>query len=110
VTWDGFPAIVSTENGFRARSRRGWNMTAALPELRGLPEGFLLDGELVAFNDKREPPFPLVAQRVLFHDRSVALTYMVFDVLRADGENVMGQPSPNGASVCSGWASTGQRG
>jgi bifunctional non-homologous end joining protein LigD len=92
VKWDGFRAIVSTENGVRVRSRRGWNMTAALPELRGVPEGLLLDGELVAFNGRREPDFPLVAQRVLFHDRSVALTYMIFDVLRADGEDVMRQP------------------
>ena len=25
--WDGFRAIVSTEDGIRVRSRRGWNMT-----------------------------------------------------------------------------------
>jgi ATP-dependent DNA ligase len=34
LKWDGFRAIVSTENEFRVRSRRGWNMTAVLPELR----------------------------------------------------------------------------
>ena len=30
---DGFRAIVSTTGGLRVRSRRGWNMTALVPEL-----------------------------------------------------------------------------
>ena len=38
-----------------ARSRRGWNMTQLLPELRYLPGGLVLDGELV---DRREPAIP----------------------------------------------------
>jgi bifunctional non-homologous end joining protein LigD len=48
LKWDGFRAIVSTEDGPRVRSRRGWNMTPTLPELRKLPRGLVLDGELVA--------------------------------------------------------------
>jgi bifunctional non-homologous end joining protein LigD len=47
MKWDGFRAIVSTANGFDVRSRRGWNMTEVLPELRKLPSGLVLDGELV---------------------------------------------------------------
>jgi bifunctional non-homologous end joining protein LigD len=74
------------------RSRRGWNMTPAVPELRGLPEGLVLDGELVAWNRHGEPHFPDICRRVLFRDRSVALTFMVFDVLRVDGESVMEKP------------------
>ena len=37
VKYDGFRAIVSTENGFQVRSRRGWNMAERVPELRNLP-------------------------------------------------------------------------
>jgi bifunctional non-homologous end joining protein LigD len=48
LKWDGFRAIVSTENGLRVRSRRGWNMTPVLPELRRLPQGLVLDGEILA--------------------------------------------------------------
>jgi bifunctional non-homologous end joining protein LigD len=48
LKWDGVRAIVSTEDGLRVRSRRGWNMTPVLPELRTLPTGLVLDGELVA--------------------------------------------------------------
>ena len=71
VKWDGFRALVSTVDGLKVRSRRGWNMTEALPELRGLPEGLVLDGELVAFNKAGDPHFPLLSQRILNRDRSV---------------------------------------
>jgi hypothetical protein len=33
VTWDGFRTVVSTEDGFRVRSRRGWRMEPLIPEL-----------------------------------------------------------------------------
>jgi bifunctional non-homologous end joining protein LigD len=42
LKWDGFRALVSTEDGLRVRSRRGWNMTELLPELRGLPAGLVI--------------------------------------------------------------------
>lgn len=53
--WDGFRALVSTENGLEVRSRRAWNMTDHVPELATIPRGLVLDGELVAFNDQRAP-------------------------------------------------------
>jgi bifunctional non-homologous end joining protein LigD len=59
VKWDGFRAIVSTEDGLRVRSRQGWDMTAFVPELRELPPGVVLDGELVAWREG-EPYFPFV--------------------------------------------------
>ncbi len=58
LKWDGFRAIVSTEDGLRVESRRGWNMTERLPELAALPTGLVLDGELVAFGDDGQPSFP----------------------------------------------------
>jgi bifunctional non-homologous end joining protein LigD len=33
LKWDGFRAIVSTEDVLRVRSRNGWNMTSVLPGL-----------------------------------------------------------------------------
>jgi hypothetical protein len=40
IKWGGFRAIISTEDGLRVRSRRGWNMTPVLlPELRNPPTG-----------------------------------------------------------------------
>jgi bifunctional non-homologous end joining protein LigD len=51
LKWDGFRALVSTEDGLRVRSGRGWDMTDAVPELAELPPGLVLDGELVAWRD-----------------------------------------------------------
>jgi bifunctional non-homologous end joining protein LigD len=64
-------------------------MTAVLPELRGLPEGLVLDGELVAWRDG-DPYFPDVCARVLNRDASIPITFVAFDVLSIDGENMMG--------------------
>ena len=88
VKWDGFRALVSTVDGLKVRSRRGWNMTEALPELRGLPNGLVLDGELVAFNKAGDPHFPLLSKRILNRDTSVPIQFMIFDVLAADGESI----------------------
>jgi bifunctional non-homologous end joining protein LigD len=85
VKWDGFRALVSHNGDFRVRSRRGWNMTALLPELGDLPAKAVFDGEIVAFADGR-PHFPLVCDRLLHRDSSITLTFVVFDVLALDGE------------------------
>ena len=66
-------------------------MTPALPELNGLPSGLVLDGELVAWRDGM-PYFPLVPRRILNGDTSIALTYMIFDLLRVDGTSLIDRP------------------
>jgi len=91
LKWDGFRALVSTEEGLAVRSRRGWDMTSVLPELRVLPEGLVLDGELVAWKGS-EPHFPFVCRRVLNRDMSVPLTFVIFDLLRRDGVDLTGRP------------------
>jgi ATP-dependent DNA ligase len=80
VTWDGFRAIVSTVDGLRVRSRRGWNMSELVPELAGLPTGLVLDGELVAWETGCRA------------SRAVPLTYIAFDVPGVDGHHVMRSP------------------
>ena len=90
LKWDGFRALVSTEDGLHVRSRRGWNMTPVLPELSALPEGLVLDGELVAWKGS-EPYFPHVCRRVLNRDSSVSLTFVIFDLHR-DGVDLTGRP------------------
>jgi bifunctional non-homologous end joining protein LigD len=89
LKWDGFRAIVSTEDDLVVRSRRGWNMTPVLPELQALPAGLVLDGELVAWKDG-EPHFPLVCRRVLNRDMSIPLTFVIFDVLQHKGGDQTG--------------------
>src|SRR3954451_9684517 len=92
VKWDGFRALVSTEDGLLVRSRRGWNMTPRLPELQSLPAGLVLDCELVAFNDAGDPDWPLLCNRVLHGDSAIPIHLMIFDLLAVDGECLLGQP------------------
>jgi bifunctional non-homologous end joining protein LigD len=91
VKWDGFRAIVCTHDGLRVRSRRGRNMAALLPELAGLPDGLMLDGELVAWEDGL-PNFPRLCARMLHGERDVSITYLAFDVLYVDRESAMVLP------------------
>ena len=92
LKYDGFRAIVSTEDGLQVRSRRGWNMSERVPELRELPPGLVLDGELVAFNDAGAPHWPLVVERVLHGNTAIPLTFVAFDLLRVDGHDVTCNP------------------
>jgi bifunctional non-homologous end joining protein LigD len=92
LKWDGFRALARTGDDFRVRSRRGWNMTELLPELRNLPVDAVLDGELVALGDDEWPDFPSVCERLLNGNRSVPLIYIVFDVLELDGRPTMPLP------------------
>ena len=92
VKWDGFRAIASTENGLRVHSRRGWNMTLQLLEFADLPDGLVLDGEIVAFNEQGVPHWPLVGRRLLHGDESVPLVLMIFDLLSCGGEDLTRRP------------------
>lgn len=88
LKFDGFRAIVSTENGLEVRSRRDWNMTERVPELEELPPGLVLDGELVALNGQGAPHWPLLCDRVLHGDSTIPVTFFAFDVLRVDGHDL----------------------
>lgn len=79
----------STEDGLDVRSRRGWPMAELVPELARLPAGLALDGELVAFGDDGRPSFPLLSARILHSKRTIAVKYVIFDVLRVEGHDVM---------------------
>jgi bifunctional non-homologous end joining protein LigD len=67
-------------------------MTERVPELRNLPCGLVRDGELVAFNDVGAPHWPLVCERVLHRNASIAVSFVIFDVLRVDGHDLTASP------------------
>jgi bifunctional non-homologous end joining protein LigD len=92
VKWDGFRAIVSTENGLQVRSRRGWNMTDRVGFLADLPVSAVLDGEIVALDADGKPDFPLLCERLLMGRASIPLTFMAFDLLGVEGREVMRLP------------------
>src|SRR6266511_6451079 len=78
---DGYRCLVCTHGGFRARSRRGWNMAPLLPELaRAVPPNLQLDGELVALAEDGRPDFHRLGERMLHGRAEIAVTLFVFDV------------------------------
>src|SRR4051794_39513736 len=91
---DGFRCLVCTHGGsFRARSRRGWNMTPLLPELAtALPADVQVDGELVALNTDGRPDFHRLGARMLHGRPGIAVTLFVFDVLAVEGLPVTATP------------------
>lgn len=104
VKWDGVRALVVVREGhLRITSRNENAITAAYPELHGLsgalPEGTVLDGEIVAFEDGR-PSFARLADRMHVRDvpraarlaGSNPVTFMAFDLLRLEGEELDARP------------------
>ena len=100
VKWDGVRVVAHAAGGqVLLRSRNGRDVTAAYPELRGLgrelgARELVLDGEVVAFDpDTGRPSFGLLQKRMhLRSERAVRrladsapVTYVVFDLLFADG-------------------------
>ena len=98
VKWDGYRAIVGAEDGrIRARSRRGLDLLGPFPELGSLevPDGVVLDGEIVAFDDHGNPSFSLLQRRTGFGGTGtgarVGVNLVVFDVL-FHGADITAEP------------------
>jgi bifunctional non-homologous end joining protein LigD len=98
VKWDGYRAIVGAENGVvRARSRRGLDLLGPFPEVASaeIPDGVVVDGEIVAFDDDGNPSFSMLQRRTGFGGAGtgarVGVNLVVFDVL-FHGADVTGLP------------------
>lgn len=105
VKWDGYRAIVGSEDGrVRARSRRGLDLLGPFPELAGLdlPDGVVLDGEVVAFDPDGNPSFSLLQRRTGFGGAGtgakVGVNLVVFDVL-FHGADITSEPLEERRSV-----------
>ena len=106
MKWDGVRALAFIEAGrLTLRSRTGKDITRTYPELGGLGNAIghrqaLLDGEIVAFNEARQPDFEALQPRI--HVTSAAqageladitpVTYLAFDLLQLDGRPLVGLP------------------
>lgn len=103
IKWDGFRVLVDVQGGaVRVASRTERDVTVAFPELAALgslPDGVLLDAEIVVF-EEGAPVIHGVAERfqVTSETRAAALaelypaTLMVFDLLECMGEEIIGRP------------------
>ena len=107
VKWDGVRILgdVVPSKGGRARlfTRNGNDASLAWPEIHTSPLGdrdLLVDGEIIGLNDEGLPDFGVLQERM--HVRSAATaarlaeripaTYMVFDIMRLDGEDLTSLP------------------
>ncbi|GAA2377751.1 ATP-dependent DNA ligase [Dactylosporangium salmoneum] len=102
--WDGIRAIAVVSGGAtRLFARSGAEVTAAYPELAGVGRELadsVLDGEVVAMDEAGQPSFQVLAERMHVREphraarlaAAVPVTYLVFDVLRAEGEEVVSLP------------------
>lgn len=104
VKWDGVRALTDLRDGrVRMTSRNENEVTLAWPELAVDPLGrrdLLVDGEIIALNDRGLPDFRTLQDRMHVRrattaarlaDRVPAI-YMVFDLLRLDGRDLTGEP------------------
>jgi bifunctional non-homologous end joining protein LigD len=103
VKWDGWRALVYLDGGMKVRTRSGREVSDALPELAGLADALsgraaILDGELVACPDGTVD-FYALAPRMMhtgrmarWAAREVPVTFVAFDVLHLNGQDVTGLP------------------
>ncbi len=104
VKWDGVRALTEVRDGrVRMYSRNGNDITVAWPELATSPLGdrdLVVDGEIIALNERGVPDFRMLQDRMHLRNAQSArrlagsnpATYMVFDLLRLDGEDLTRLP------------------
>ncbi|KAA1426950.1 non-homologous end-joining DNA ligase [Nocardioides antri] len=103
VKWDGVRALATVGSStVRLTSRNGNDITGAWPELATPPDhpDLVVDGEIIALNERGLPDFRVLAERI--HVRKTATvarlaertpaTFMVFDLLRHDGDDLTRLP------------------
>lgn len=102
VKWDGVRLLADVHEGGPVRlwTRNENDATVAWPELvaAARTRDLLVDGEVIALNDRGLPDFGVLqdrmhvrrAARAEAKARQVPATYMVFDLLRLDGRELLG--------------------
>jgi bifunctional non-homologous end joining protein LigD len=104
--WDGI-RIIAFWDGARLRleTRNLRDVTTSWPELAGLgpatgPLSWVLDGEIVAFDEEQKPSFQLLQERMHVANpgsvggllERVRASFLAFDVLHLDGTDLLDRP------------------
>jgi len=106
VKWDGVRAVAYLQDGqLRLMSRTDRDVTRRYPELAPLAASrpdmaIVVDGELVSLDAQGRPSFGRLQHRMHAVDPAEVhrqlgrypVTYMIFDLLHADGQSLLGQP------------------
>jgi bifunctional non-homologous end joining protein LigD len=104
VKWDGIRAIVYSgagEGEITIENRNLRDITFKYPELHGLAGlNAVIDGEVVALDDKGRPSFELLQGRMHLSSEAavnarradIPVRFMAFDLIWHDGRDLMGLP------------------
>jgi bifunctional non-homologous end joining protein LigD len=103
--WDGVRAVAAVRGGVLGlTSRKGTDITVRYPEVARLPASLaghdaVVDGEIVAMDDQGRPDFGALQNRMHRTGAEVPrlaaakpVTFLVFDLLGWDGENLTELP------------------
>jgi bifunctional non-homologous end joining protein LigD len=104
--WDGIRAVAYVDGGrVRLLSRSGEDITPRYPEVHAMGRAIgsrevILDGEVVALDEKGRPSFEEIQQRMGLTSESevrrkmkdVPVTYMIFDLMWQDGHSLIKEP------------------
>jgi len=101
--WDGIRAQLIRRRGETWLWSRGEELiTHRFPEIAAaathLPDGTVLDGEVLAFRDEQPLPFSALQQRIGRQKqvaqimRSVPAVFIAYDILERDGRDLRGEP------------------
>lgn len=101
IKWDGLRCLAIADDGFRLQNRHRQLITAQFPELdfQGLPEGTVLDGEVIVFKDQG-PSFNALQHRAHSSNaKKIAVavevhqaTFVAFDLIYDRGEKITELP------------------
>jgi bifunctional non-homologous end joining protein LigD len=104
--WDGIRALAYVDGGrVRLLSRSGEDVTSRYPEVHPMGRALgsrevILDGEVVALDEKGRPSFEQIQQRMGLTSESevrrkmkdVPVTYMIFDLVWQEGHSLFKTP------------------
>ena len=95
LKWDGIRALVSADrNGLRIVDRNGGDLLSAIPELGSLrlPEGTILDGEVIVCDSRGRPSYDLLVGRLgpTLPKRGKGPIFVAFDLLYDDHRPLLG--------------------
>lgn len=104
--WDGIRALAYVEGGrVKLQSRTGEDITPRYPEVHAMGRALgsrevILDGEVVALDEKGRPSFEEIQQRMGLTGeneirrkmKEVPVTYMIFDLVWQEGHSLMNEP------------------